>query len=558
MNNNSINIGVITGGPVSQLSVSNIVNNWNPASSSNGTSQDGVGAGDEDDPAAIVKWKDGLPMMPFGFIPKKGSITDEHVQKYWSCSWILDPLHDRNKNKDQVSGGRTVQAEKIFKKNITTLRSKLLKRGAEIAAKHYCDNFNEDGLRFNDGPITSMTDIQGLIKSKEMLSAFEEDPLILFGIIVRNVHGHDSLTSLAEWFVPELQKFCKNYTPPFLIDGDSLSNGRKGKTHCVLSVGLKGKGDTTMEGISNALESAYGMTVRKQAWRANSDLKKTHYQVAVDLGENNPDDLKTYILVKRSRHTLSPDVDEPPQISLYGIVRNPLCRSAYKFVQEAYKKGLSREDANAKLSETIEKVYGSGAGNIFGKVPPKPLNPEFAGVVKNVSEAMFAIAPKGPKKRVAKQATVFQKAPSGGGMQGGVLRSISETYRHRSLQTQKHQSNTLIQDAPPKPPPCNMPQPLAQRTPSVSTHPDTSYGLLSPLDMTESLGFLFSEGEIHLSIQLIHDGVLTVFFSKTDGLTPPAKSDVSKNGDNGKGAETLLSILNEEAQSELPQRGQRK
>ena len=59
-----------------------------------------------------------------------------------------------------------------------------------------------------------------------------------------------------------------------------------------------------------------------------------------------------------------------------------------------------------------------------------------------------------------------------------------------------------------------MPQPLAQRTPSVSTHPDTSYGLLSPLDMTEGLGFLFSEGEIHLSIQLIHDGVLTVFFPK--------------------------------------------
>ena len=27
---------------------------------------------------------------------------------------------------------------------------------------------------------------------------------------------------------------------------------------------------------------------------------------------------------------------------------------------------------------------------------------------------------------------------------------------------------------------------------------------------------------------------------------------MSKNGDNGKGAETLLSILNEEAQSELP------
>ena len=41
-------------------------------------------------------------------------------------------------------------------------------------------------------------------------------------------------------------------------------------------------------------------------------------------------------------------------------------------------------------------------------------------------------------------------------------------------------------------------------------------------------------------------------FPETGGFTPPAKSDVSKNGDNGKGAETLLSILNEEAQSELP------
>ena len=39
---------------------------------------------------------------------------------------------------------------------------------------------------------------------------------------------------------------------------------------------------------------------------------------------------------------------------------------------------------------------------------------------------------------------------------------------------------------------------------------------------------------------------------KTCGFTPPAKSDESKNGDNGKEAETLISILEEEAQSELP------
>ena len=112
------------------------------------------------------------------------------------------------------------------------------------------------------------------------------------------------------------------------------------------------------------------MTVCKRARGANSNLKDTHYQVAVDLGENNPHNLKTYILVKRSRHTLFPDANGPPQSSLTRTVRSPFFRSAYKFVQEAYKKGLLREDANAKLSETIKKCVGVGWATLLVRFPP--------------------------------------------------------------------------------------------------------------------------------------------------------------------------------------------
>ena len=133
-----------------------------------------------------------------------------------------------------------------------------------MAAEHYCNNFREDGLHFNDKPITSMTEVQGFIKSKQMLSAFEKDPLIPFGIIMRSVHGHKSPTTLAEWFVPKLKKFGQKHNPLFTLDGNSISNGSKGKTHCVWSVTLKEKGDNAIDSISNALESSFDMAVRKE------------------------------------------------------------------------------------------------------------------------------------------------------------------------------------------------------------------------------------------------------------------------------------------------------
>ncbi len=119
-----------------------------------------------------------------------------------------------------------------------------------------------------------MNEVQVFIKLKEMLFVFDEDPLTPFGIIVRNVHGHNSSTALAEWFAPRLKEFGKKHTPPFGFDGNSLMNGRKGKTHCVLSVALKRKGDTTMDSISKALELAFGMTVHEQGWSKKKQLEE--------------------------------------------------------------------------------------------------------------------------------------------------------------------------------------------------------------------------------------------------------------------------------------------
>ncbi len=101
--------------------------------------------------------------------------------------------------------------EEIFKKNITTLRSKLLNKGAEVAAEYYYDNFREDGVHFNDGPLTSMTEVQGFIKSKEMLSAFEEDPLTPFGIIVRNVYVFEPL-SIANCYHDSSPRLSMSFT----------------------------------------------------------------------------------------------------------------------------------------------------------------------------------------------------------------------------------------------------------------------------------------------------------------------------------------------------------
>ena len=303
----------------------------------------------------------GHPLIPSKMIPvNKNMITEAHTKKFWPWSWMLDPNHDRHKDGWSVKLPWSKPGGQIFGTRIEKLRDALTREGGQIATDYHCQLFREFNLQYRGGSVENISHITGIIKSVDMITAYEKmDPMIPISIVMRLVHSAHTPMELQKWFVPALARFCMNNKTPF--EFESSCN----KTHSVVSIAFKGKKDYCMKYINDACMRAFGFSLslkeigetRKEKGKEKAcEWTKTHHTMQVDLCTYaNPGKSHTTVLkVDKQRH---------PEVGKGRLTRSELDYYAFMFVMEATKNGMSEVEASHKLTQKLGEVYNSGAAH---------------------------------------------------------------------------------------------------------------------------------------------------------------------------------------------------